>query len=50
MPEAPLSREQLAEAIRLAMAGDWRLSPDTLIEAEFELNKQSQPSQPGRTR
>lgn len=31
----------------LAMAGDWRLSPDTLVEAEFELNKQSQPSQPG---
>jgi iron complex outermembrane receptor protein len=31
----------------LAMAGDWRLSPDTLIEAEFELNRQSQPSQPG---
>ena len=30
-----------------AMAGDWRLSPDTLLEAEFELNKQNQPSQPG---
>lgn len=31
----------------LAMAGDWRLSPDTLIEAEVETSRRSQPSQPG---
>ncbi|MDT9000455.1 TonB-dependent receptor [Paucibacter sp. APW11] len=31
----------------LALAGDWRLSPATLLEAEVELNRQSQPSQPG---
>lgn len=31
----------------LAIAGDWRLSPDTLLEAEFETSHQSQPSQPG---
>lgn len=30
-----------------ALAGDWRVSPETLLEAEFELNKQTQPSQPG---
>jgi iron complex outermembrane receptor protein len=31
----------------LAVAGDWRVTPELLIEAEFELNRQSQPSQPG---
>jgi len=31
----------------LAVAGDWRLGADSLLEAEFELNRQSQPSQPG---
>lgn len=31
----------------LALAGDWRLSRDTLLEAEVELNRHSQPSQPG---
>lgn len=31
----------------LAVAGDWRLSPDTLIEAEVETSRRSQPSQPG---
>lgn len=30
-----------------ALAGDWRLSPDTLIEAEVESSRRSQPSQPG---
>ncbi|MDC8786720.1 TonB-dependent siderophore receptor [Roseateles koreensis] len=30
-----------------AVAGDWRVAPQTLIEAEFEWNRQSQPSQPG---
>lgn len=31
----------------LALAGDWRLSRDTLIEAELEASRRSQPSQPG---
>ncbi|HSN33911.1 MAG TPA: TonB-dependent siderophore receptor, partial [Ideonella sp.] len=31
----------------LAVAGDWRLSADTLLEAEFETSHRSQPSQPG---
>jgi iron complex outermembrane receptor protein len=31
----------------LAAAGDWRLSPATLLEAEFETSHRSQPSQPG---
>lgn len=31
----------------MAVAGDWRLTPDTLVEAEVELNRHSQPSQPG---
>lgn len=30
----------------LALAGDWRVSADTLIEAEFEHSLQSQPSMP----
>jgi iron complex outermembrane receptor protein len=30
-----------------AMAGDWRPAPDTLIEAEVETSRRSQPSQPG---
>ncbi|WP_428423518.1 TonB-dependent siderophore receptor [Methylibium sp.] len=30
-----------------ALAGDWRLTPDTLLEAEFETSHRSQPSQPG---
>ena len=31
----------------LAVAADWRLAPDTLLEAEFETSRRSQPSQPG---
>ena len=31
----------------LAMAGDWQLGPDTLLEAEFETSQQRQPSVPG---
>ncbi|HEV6966162.1 TonB-dependent siderophore receptor [Roseateles sp.] len=30
-----------------ALAGDWRVSPDTLVEAEVEFSRQSQPSQDG---
>ncbi len=31
----------------LALAGDWRLSRDSLLEAEFESSRHSQPSVPG---
>jgi iron complex outermembrane receptor protein len=31
----------------LAVAGDWRINPDTLLEAEFETSQRSQRSQPG---
>ncbi|WP_238139337.1 TonB-dependent siderophore receptor [Roseateles aquatilis] len=31
----------------MAVAGDWRVTRDTLVEAEVELSRQSQPSQPG---
>ncbi|MBN8508339.1 MAG: TonB-dependent siderophore receptor [Burkholderiales bacterium] len=31
----------------LAAAGDWRLGPDTLLEAEIETSRRSQPSVPG---
>jgi iron complex outermembrane receptor protein len=31
----------------LALAGDWRLAHDTLLEAEFESSRRSQPSVPG---
>ncbi len=31
----------------LAVAGDWRLGADTLLEAEFETSQKSQPSVPG---
>ncbi|MBY0234364.1 MAG: TonB-dependent receptor, partial [Burkholderiaceae bacterium] len=30
-----------------ALAGDWRVSPSTMLEAEVEWNRQSQPSLPG---
>ncbi|MBC8057569.1 MAG: TonB-dependent receptor plug domain-containing protein, partial [Rhizobiales bacterium] len=31
----------------VALAADWRVSPDTLLEAEIESSRRSQPSQPG---
>lgn len=31
----------------LAVAGDWRITPDSLLEAEFEHSRKSQPSVPG---
>lgn len=31
----------------LAVAGDWRISPDSLLEAEWETSERSQRSQPG---
>ena len=43
----PELHDALGERHLLAVAGDWRLSSDTLVEAEFELSRRSQPSQPG---
>lgn len=43
----PELRDADGERQLLAVAGDWRLSPDTKLEAEFEWNRQSQRSQPG---
>lgn len=43
----PSLRDAEGQNRSLAMAADWHLSPDTLIEAEFEASHQSQPSQPG---
>ncbi|HEY1393883.1 MAG TPA: TonB-dependent siderophore receptor [Methylibium sp.] len=40
-------RSDKGERHLFAVAGDWRLSPDTLLEAEFETSHRSQPSQPG---
>ncbi|MDC6167344.1 TonB-dependent siderophore receptor [Paucibacter sp. XJ19-41] len=43
----PQLRDAKGERRAVALAGDWRLAPDTLLEAEFEWNRQSQPSQAG---
>jgi iron complex outermembrane receptor protein len=43
----PQLRDTTGHEHTAAVAADWRLSPDTLLEAEFELNHQSQPSQAG---
>jgi len=43
----PLLHEAKGRRHLLAAAADWKLAPATLIEAEFELSHQSQPSQPG---
>ncbi|MED5618734.1 TonB-dependent siderophore receptor [Ideonella sp. BN130291] len=43
----PQVRSAKGERHLLALAGDWRVSPDTLIEAEVENSRQSQPSVPG---
>ncbi len=40
-------RDQQGHRKLLAVAGDWRISPDTLLEAEFETSERSQRSQPG---
>ncbi|ALV08371.1 iron complex outermembrane receptor protein [Roseateles depolymerans] len=44
---APELRDAKGNEWLMAVAGDWRLTPDTLVEAEVELNRHSQPSQPG---
>ena len=43
----PLIRNAQGERRLFALAGDWRLSRDTLIEAEIESSHQRQPSVPG---
>lgn len=41
----PLLRNSRGRSHTAALATDWRLSPATLVEAEIEVNHQSQPSQ-----
>lgn len=43
----PKVRDTKGERALLAVAADWRLSPDSLLEAEFETSRRSQPSVPG---
>ncbi|MEO8156053.1 MAG: TonB-dependent siderophore receptor [Rhizobacter sp.] len=43
----PQLRDAKGERSLLSGASDWRLSPNTLLEAEFETSHRSQPSQPG---
>ncbi len=43
----PKVRAATGERHLFAVAGDWRLNPDTLIEAEIEHSRRSQPSVPG---
>jgi iron complex outermembrane receptor protein len=43
----PMVRDSTGSRHLLALAADWRVSPDTLLEAEVETSHRSQPSQPG---
>ena len=43
----PQARNAKGERHLLALAGDWKLSTDTLLEVEFESSHRSQPSVPG---
>ncbi len=43
----PQVRDARGKRHLLAIAGDWQLSADTLLEAEFETSHRSQPSVPG---
>jgi len=43
----PYTRRTKGERQLLAVAADWRLASDTLLEAEFETSHRSQPSVPG---
>ncbi len=43
----PQLKSAKGERSLFALAADWRVSPDTLIEAEIETSHRSQPSQPG---
>jgi iron complex outermembrane receptor protein len=43
----PMVRNSEGNRHLFALAADWRVSPDTLLEAEIETSRRSQPSQPG---
>ena len=43
----PRLKSAKGERSLIALAADWRVSADTLIEAEMETSRRSQPSQPG---
>lgn len=43
----PSLRDSHGHARTVAAAADWRVSSETQLDAEFELNRQSQPSQAG---
>ncbi|MBS0448588.1 MAG: TonB-dependent siderophore receptor [Proteobacteria bacterium] len=43
----PRIRDLVGNRTLVALAGDWRLGADTLLEAEIETSRQSQPSVPG---
>ncbi len=43
----PTLRSSQGRSHTAALAADWRVSADTLVEAEVEFNRQSQPSQDG---
>jgi iron complex outermembrane recepter protein len=43
----PLLRSSKGQRHLLALAADWRIGTDTLLEAEIETSHRSQPSQPG---
>jgi iron complex outermembrane recepter protein len=43
----PMLRSARGTRSGFAAAADWRISADSMLEAEFELSHQSQPSQPG---
>ncbi|WP_243655575.1 TonB-dependent siderophore receptor [Roseateles saccharophilus] len=43
----PTLRSSKGNSHTAALAADWRVSPDTLVEAEVEFNRQAQPSQDG---
>ncbi|MEP7058335.1 MAG: TonB-dependent siderophore receptor [Caldimonas sp.] len=43
----PKVRSERGHRDLFALAGDWRLGSDTLLEAEVETGRRSQPSQPG---
>lgn len=43
----PMVRDSKGNRNLFALAADWRISPDSLLEAEVETSHRSQPSQPG---
>ena len=43
----PMVRDSEGKRHLFALAADWRVSPDSLLEAEIETSRRSQPSQPG---